>query len=68
LGAGAKIDANDMNGDTPLSWASWYVRPDPILRLLCYGNFHIRSDRKSMKEYLIGEPHVDEFRSTERSG
>jgi len=67
LEAGAKIDAKDMHGDTPLSWASWYVRPDVILRLLCYGDFHIRPDRRSMKEYLIGEPHVEAFRSTDGS-
>jgi ankyrin repeat protein len=67
LDAGAKIDAKDMHGDTPLGWASWYVRPDTILRMLCYGNFQIRPGRKSMKEYLIGEPHVDGFRSRQRS-
>lgn len=41
LDAGAKIDARDMNGDTPLSWASWYLRPTAILRKLCYGPFSI---------------------------
>ncbi len=40
--AGAVIDAKDAHGDTPLSWASWYVRPTPILRELLYGNFRIR--------------------------
>lgn len=40
LDAGAKIDAKDMNGDSPLSWASWYLRPRPIIRMLCYGPFH----------------------------
>jgi ankyrin repeat protein len=39
LDAGAKVDARDMHGDTPLSWASWYLRPRPILRKLCYGQF-----------------------------
>jgi ankyrin repeat protein len=58
LHAGARIDAKDMNGDSPLGWASWYLRPDPILRLLCYGDFHIRSDRRSMAASLLGEPHV----------
>ncbi len=57
LDAGATIDANDMNGDTPLGWASWYTRPDAVLRKLCYGNFHIREGRKSMEGYLLGEPH-----------
>src|SRR5262249_38063819 len=36
LSAGAQIDAKDMNGETPLSWASWYARPTPALRLLLY--------------------------------
>ena len=33
------IDARDANGDTPLSWASWHLRPRAILRLLTYGKF-----------------------------
>ncbi len=56
LDAGARVDATDANGDSPLSWASWYARPDPILRKLCYGEFFIRPDRKSMKAYLLGTP------------
>lgn len=56
LRAGAKIDARDMNGDTPLSWASWYLRPDPILRQLLYGDFRIRPQRQSMRAYLLGKP------------
>lgn len=36
---GALIDARDANGDTPLSWASWHLRPRAILRLLTYGKF-----------------------------
>jgi uncharacterized protein len=39
LDAGAKKDAKDMNGDSPLTWASWHLRPRPILRLLCYDGF-----------------------------
>lgn len=58
LDAGARIDAKDANGDSPLSWASWYARPDSILRKLCYGEFHIRANRRSMAGYLLGEPHV----------
>ncbi len=57
LDAGATIDAKDMNGDTPLGWASWYTRPDAVLRKLCYGEFHVRDGRKSMEEYLLGESH-----------
>ena len=59
LDAGAKIDAKDMNGDTPLSWASWYLRPDAILRKLCYGEFRIRPQRRSMAENLQGEPYPE---------
>ncbi len=57
LDARAIIDAKDMNGDSPLSWASWYARPDSILRKLCYGPFHIRPNRRSMAAYVLGEPH-----------
>jgi palmitoyltransferase len=39
LDAGARVDAKDMNGDSPLTWASWHLRPRTILRLLCYGPF-----------------------------
>ena len=59
LDAGAKIDAKDMNGDTPLSWASWHLRPDAILRKLCYGEFRIRPQRRSMAENLQGEPYPE---------
>jgi ankyrin repeat protein len=56
LDAGAKLDAKDAHGDSPLSWASWHLRPDAILRLLLYGNFRIHPQRTSMREYLQGEP------------
>ncbi len=39
LDAGAQVEAKDMNGDTPLTWASWHLRPRSILRMLCYGKF-----------------------------
>jgi len=58
LDAGAIVDAKDMNGDSPLTWASWYLRPDSILRKLCYGDFSTRPQRRSMAAYLLGEPHV----------
>jgi len=53
---GAKIDARDANGDSSLSWGSWYLRPDSILRLLCFGEFRIRAGRESMRSYLVGRP------------
>ena len=43
LDAGAVIDARDAHGDTPLSWASWYLRPRVILRMLCYGKYSVRA-------------------------
>jgi ankyrin repeat protein len=59
LDAGAVVDAKDSNGDSPLSWASWHLRPDSILRMLCYGDFRIRPDRRSMEANLQGEPHPE---------
>jgi uncharacterized protein len=53
---GAKIDARDANGDSPLSWGSWYLRPDSMLRMLCFGDFRIRPGRESMRSYLVGRP------------
>ncbi|MGB2669063.1 MAG: ankyrin repeat domain-containing protein [Candidatus Acidiferrum sp.] len=58
LDAGATIDAKDMNGDSPLAWASWYARPAPILRKLCYGDFRISPDYGGgMAAHLLGKPH-----------
>ena len=57
LAAGARLEARDMNGETPLGWASWYGRPDPILRMLCYGKHSIRPDRRPMSASLLGWPH-----------
>jgi uncharacterized protein len=57
LDAGAIIDAKDMNGDSPLTWASWYLRPAPILRKLCYGDFLVRPDYGGgMQLNLLGKP------------
>jgi ankyrin repeat protein len=56
LEAGGKIDAKDMNGDSPLTWASWYLRPDSILRKLLYDGYSIRPARRTMDANLIGAP------------
>ncbi len=56
LGAGAVRESRDVNGDTPLSWASWYARPDGILRRLCYGTITIHPDRLPMQVTLLGRP------------
>lgn len=36
--AGADLSTKDANGDTPMSWGSWYLRDSNILKLLLYGN------------------------------
>lgn len=56
VAAGGDLTLRDVHGDSPLSWASWYGRPDNILRLLLYGPHSIRSGRKSMAESLQGSP------------
>ena len=58
LDARATIDAKDMNGDSPLNWASWHLRPAAILRKLCYGTFRIRPDYLGMDANLLGKPDV----------
>jgi ankyrin repeat protein len=67
LEAGAVVDAKDVHGETPLSWASRHLRPDSILRRLCHGGYTIHAQRRStydhglgvsaMEESLAGEPH-----------
>lgn len=56
LDAGAACDAKDMNGDSPLSWASWHLRPTPVLRMLLYGDFRINPNHQDMAAYLRGKP------------
>jgi ankyrin repeat protein len=68
LDAGADREARDMNGDSPLTWASWHLRPASILRQLCYGEFSIHPENVStydhgagwsqMEASLLGRPHV----------
>lgn len=41
LDHGADKEAKDASGDTPLSWASWHLRPGEILQLLSYGAHRI---------------------------
>lgn len=36
LEAGAEPSMKDSNGDTPMSWGSWYLRDADVLRLLMY--------------------------------
>ena len=51
LDAGAVIDARDANGETPLSWASWHLRPGSILQMLCYGEHSISP--KAVGHYTV---------------
>jgi ankyrin repeat protein len=41
LEAGADKTKKDVHGDSPLTWASWHLRPGKILALLAYGNHRI---------------------------
>jgi ankyrin repeat protein len=54
LDAGAIVDAKDMNGDSPLTWASWHLRPASILRKLCYDKFTIHPANKSTYDHGMG--------------
>ncbi len=38
LDAGANPSTKDANGDTPISWGSWFLRDAGVLRLLLYGD------------------------------
>jgi len=44
LDAGADRERRDAQGDTPLSWAGWHLRPGAVLQLLAYGT-HAITDR-----------------------
>lgn len=64
LDAGALRDGKDMNGDSPLTWASWHLRPATILRKLSFGDFSIHPGNTSSYDHGVGweqpagKPHV----------
>jgi ankyrin repeat protein len=71
LDAGARIEARDAHGDSPLSWASWHLRPAAILKMLAYKGVFIHpnavarstSDHgagwgNGMETSLLGQPHI----------
>jgi uncharacterized protein len=58
IDAGAVIDAKDMNGDSPLTWASWHLRPASVLRKLCYDGYRVRPDYVGMDANLRGKPRL----------
>src|SRR5262249_10713869 len=51
LDTGAHREAKDENGDSPLTWASWHLRPDAVLRRLCYDGFSIHPERRSSYDH-----------------
>lgn len=64
IDAGAAVDAKDMNGDSPLTWASWHLRPSSILRKLCYSGHAIHPANRSTYDHgrgwgvtAVGKPH-----------
>jgi len=59
LEAGARRDARDMNGDTPLTWASWHLRPASILRKLCYGALSVHPENRSSYDHGAGWGQLD---------
>ncbi|HET9359803.1 MAG TPA: ankyrin repeat domain-containing protein [Vicinamibacterales bacterium] len=54
LDAGAVVDAKDTNGDSPLTWASWHLRPAAILRKLCYDGYRIHPANRSTYDHGRG--------------
>ncbi len=59
LDAGAARDARDIHGDTPLTWASWHLRPAAILRLLCYADYSIHPNNHSTYDHGSGWGQMD---------
>lgn len=41
IDAGADIRARDAYGDSPMSWASWHLRPGKILAMLTFDEYQI---------------------------
>ena len=62
LEAGADRGARDIDGDSPLSWASWHLRPAPVLRSLCYDGHTIHGENESSYDHGAGwgqtDPHL----------
>lgn len=59
IAAGACRDARDAHGDSPLSWASWHLRPSAILRLLCFDGFSIHPDAHWTGDHGAGASGMD---------
>lgn len=59
LAANAKRTGKDMNGESPLSWASWHLRPAAILRMLCYEDHSISPNNDSTYDHGSGWSQID---------
>ena len=59
LDAGADRAAKDVQGDSPLAWASWHLRPASVLRSLCYGSFSIHQDNETSYDHGMGWGQLD---------
>lgn len=67
LAAGARVEARDVHGDTPLSWASMHLRPAHILHSLCFGEHRVHplavagsrqhGGAAGTQAYVLGKPH-----------
>ncbi len=66
LDAGAVKNKPDACGDSPLSWASWHLRPAAIIRLLCFDGWSIHpgadwtgdhgTSASGLERHLLGGP------------
>ena len=81
LGAGADKSAQDAQGNTPISWASWHLRPGKILALLAHGahRIHPLHEERMISDHgfgygggimsgLVGKPHLKEGRESKLPG
>jgi ankyrin repeat protein len=75
LDAGGSPAARDAYGDTPLSWASWHLRPVAVLRLVSLEGMAIHPEAdwtgdhgagwSGMDRHLLGKPHLRTARAAQ---
>lgn len=68
LSAGADPAARDMNGDSPLSWASWHRRPVSILRRLSEADRSLYEGKPRMQDNLRGKSLAGSLTARKASG
>ena len=56
LAAGADLAARDVNGDSPLTWASWHRRDLSVLKLLSPTDGSLYPGKPTMADNLRGQP------------